>query len=208
MCVKKSKCEEERPSWPRLCTRGISRRSKETSRTTKVLACPQGCCCPCRAAHLTFPCAGDVRLAGMHSRCPTEVTRELTSRHFIASWKTAPCRAAPVWCSAGTRMRSSKFWVQHFGKLPLPTQGWKKNELLHKDGVFVYFYSIKGKMQGLNQMTAWKCIFYNIQGPDRFPAHRRDQAVLLHQMSAYLIPQNGGNDSVRAVPAVLEISLS
>lgn len=63
-------------------------------------------------------------------------------------------------------------------------------------------------MQGLNQMTAWKCIFYNIQGPDRFPAHRRDQAVLLHQMSAYLIPQNGGNDSVRAVPAVLEISLS
>lgn len=101
-------------------------------------------------------------------------------------------------------MCSSKFWVQHFGKLPLWTQELEERKLLHKDSVFLYFYSIKGELRGLKQLIAQCCFLYNIQVSARFPAHRHDQAVFLHQMSAYLISQNGGNDSVWAVPAAFK----
>lgn len=84
-------------------------------------------------------------------------------------------------------MCSSKFWVQHFGKLPLWTQELEEKKLLHKDSVFLYFYSIKGELRGLKQLIAQCCFLYNIQVSARFPAHRHDQAVFLHQMSAWFL---------------------
>lgn len=104
-----------------VCTRDMSRRSKETSRTTKALACPRGHCYPCRAAHLAaqrnisprWGCQAGWDSLPLPDRSDPREVADKQSFHRLVKDGPIPRRSRLVFCwnkNALFEILSSAFW--------------------------------------------------------------------------------------------------